>query len=191
MKKIIWLFLILGIVASAWLVKDRFFQNHAVSQTLSLSPQAAIENSPADKAIALPDAATPVDEKMTKKNNDCDINGAPCWEVIRIVFDKTQAIDPSDEIKRTVEKWWEQIEYKNEPLEELGLFITNRFQYKDGGSQTYILSNDIHLHQNWALGSPNIGEVTLTWPDKSTIVFDKRGKIIATTSSPKETPSAE
>lgn len=111
----------------------------------------------------------------------CTIEGRPCWEIVRLTFNETETLEPSEEIKRTTEKWWENIEYNNNSLKEIGLSVVRHDQYRDGGSESYMLSNGVHLYMNGEIDSPNRWQTTLTFPDGKQFIFDEQGNLILQT----------
>lgn len=109
----------------------------------------------------------------------CILVGRPCWEIIRLTFNETESIEPSEEIKRATPDWQEKIEYKNSSLQELGVSVVSHEQYRDGGSESYTLSNGVYLHMNGEIDSPNRWQTTLVFPDNKKIVFDEQGYILS------------
>ncbi|MBO4675863.1 MAG: hypothetical protein J5601_07265 [Elusimicrobiaceae bacterium] len=109
--------------------------------------------------------------------------GYSCWEIIRLTFNETEPIEPSEEIKRTTKNWQDKIEYKNNSLETLGISVVRHEQYKDGGSESYTLSNGVYLFMNGEIDSPNRWQTTLSFPDNRKFIFDEQGHLIAETNA--------
>ena len=114
----------------------------------------------------------------------CTMAGRPCWEIIRLTFNETQTLEPTEEIKRTTKNWQDKIEYKNNSLETLGLSVIRHEYYRDGGSERYILSNGAHLFMDGKIDSPNRWQTTLSFPDGKKFVFNEQGKLVEQTNLP-------
>ena len=50
--------------------------------------------------------------------------------------------------------------------------------YRDGGSQIYQLSNGVYIFIDHKIASRENGYTTLSWPDKKSVTFDKKGHIV-------------
>lgn len=123
-------------------------------------------------------------QSVFSSSTQCTMAGRPCWEIIRLTFNETQTLEPSEEIKRTTKNWQDKIEYKNNSLETLGLSVIRHEYYRDGGSERYILSNGAHLFMDGKFDSPNRWQTTLSFPDNRKFVFDEQGKLIEQTNLP-------
>jgi hypothetical protein len=109
------------------------------------------------------------------KGNVCKIEGKDCWKVAQLV-NKTKEVYSDTE---TDNIWQNNIKYENPDLEAMGLKVTFHTMYRDGGSTTTVINDNVAINVNRRLGpNPDYGNTTVKFKESGKqFVFDPQGKL--------------
>lgn len=109
------------------------------------------------------------------KANVCKIEGKDCWKVAQLV-NKTKEVYSDTE---TDNIWQNNIKYENPDLEAMGLKVTFHTMYRDGGSTTTVINDNVAINVNRRLGpNPDYGNTTIKFKESGKqFVFDPQGKL--------------
>ena len=112
-------------------------------------------------------------------NQDCKINGHDCWAVVQ-KLGKTKEIRTENPDKDNI---WvpDIITYENKELQDWGITVTSYVMFRDGGSTTYILNDNVSIRTNRSIGmqgTPAYGQTTIKFKETGKqFIYDSTGKL--------------
>ena len=151
-------------------------------QTTATKSSPVIEMPEVAQPAATAEPTTLAEQPTTKattpsKSSDCKINGHACWDVVQ-KLGETKEIRTENPDKDNI---WapDIITYENPSLKAWGITVNQHIMYRDGGSTSTILNENVSIRTNRSIGmqnTPAYGMTTIKFKDtEEQFIYDSMG----------------
>ena len=151
-------------------------------QTTAVKSAPVVEMPEVTQPAATAQPTAPAQEPASKatapaENTDCKISGHACWDVVQ-KLGETKEIRTENPDKDNI---WapDIITYENPALKAWGITVNQHIMYRDGGSTSTILNDNVSIRTNRSIGmqnTPAYGMTTIKFKEtEDQFVYDSMG----------------